>query len=402
MQQRIFAEVDRYRYVGEIGAGGIARVVEVEHTELGSRHAMKILKVLSPDLRARLLAEGRLQARLKHPNIVSVSDVVRLGGGFPALVLDLVEGPSMDALPGNLRLTLPQVDAIARGLLRGLAAAHAQNCVHRDLKPGNVLLKLTSSDVIPMIADFGLAKSFREDGESNTQTGMSMGTPRHMAPEQYTDAKNVDHRADLFSMGTILYELLTGSSCFPKGDFITVYGKAREGNYPKIPTLVADAPQRMIDAIEASLQPDPANRPADAEAMLAIWSGGEPDPKGAWDDEDIAELRRIGEAFVRARVAEDRPTEHISSGHFDSRPDDVTVLDLPTEETQDHPSVVTADGPVRARSLAQITRPVLQSSRPQRPYTLLERVLWQVVLTSTFGFSVLVGLILARLMLGST
>lgn len=415
LQRTLLEEGGRYRYVRDVGSGGMARIIEVEHTELGSRHAMKILKVLSPELRQRLLAEGRLQAKLSHPNIVNVTDVVRLDGGFPALVLELVDGPSLDALRGRFHLTIPEVDVIGRGLLRGLIAAHRVDCIHRDLKPGNVLLELSRSRARPKIADFGLAKSFEAQGEARTMTGMSMGTPRYMAPEQYTNAKTVDRRADLFSMATILYELLTGRSCFPKADFLTIYGRAREGVYAPIRELAPDAPARMVRAIEDALSPEPDQRPTHAAAMLGLWEDGTAAPTDVWTPERLDELRSIARAFTSEQVAEQRPTEVFGAGG-PSGDEAVTVLDLPSSEgaagrLADVPGRLPVDpltsepppspNDILARPLDQVAEPLLLRTQPAEDVSLVERALWGVVVAGAFGFSVLLGLLIARLALGS-
>src|SRR5690606_39000326 len=127
-----------------------------------------------------------------------------------ALVMDLVDGPSLDDLMYQRRLSVAEVDELARGILAGVAEAHRHGFVHRDLKPANVLLKPIPGGFTPKVADFGIVKALEVsgDGMHATRVGVAMGTPRYMAPEQVRDAKSVDQRADVFSLGAMFYEML--------------------------------------------------------------------------------------------------------------------------------------------------------------------------------------------------
>ena len=193
-------EIDRYIIESVLGEGGMAIVYRARHRDLGSAHAIKQMKVTDPGIRERLLREGRLQSGLRHPNIVSVTDMISIGEA-PALVMEFVDGPNLAQLLAQYRPTIGQCDAIARGILRGVAAAHGHGLVHRDLKPANILIAKTDDEVIPKIADFGLVKLLEglDDDEGMTKDGMIMGTPSYMAPEQLDNARAVDGRADVFS-----------------------------------------------------------------------------------------------------------------------------------------------------------------------------------------------------------
>src|SRR5262249_51361093 len=142
----------------KIGEGGTATVYRVRHRVLGTWHALKVLHLSSERIRQRLMQEARVQAELRHPNVVGVTDVVEVDGE-PGLVMELVPGVSLEILLGSSRLTLAQVDDLARGIFAGLAHAHAHGVIHRDLKPANVLLKPgRDGSVTPMVTDFGVAK----------------------------------------------------------------------------------------------------------------------------------------------------------------------------------------------------------------------------------------------------
>src|SRR5262245_35627495 len=150
--------VDRYVVEGLLGEGGMAEVYRVRHATLGSLHALKILKVQAPTVRARLLAEGRAQAALRHPNLVAVTDVIEVDGA-PPLVLDFVDGPWLEAWLVDHRPSPREAEQLFLGIVAGVERAHRAGLVHRDLKPGNVLLERGDDGVlVPKVTDFGLAK----------------------------------------------------------------------------------------------------------------------------------------------------------------------------------------------------------------------------------------------------
>ncbi len=285
---------DRYTVEARLGAGGMAVVYRVRHNVLGSSHAMKVLTVPMPTVRQRLIQEGRVQSSLVHPNIVPVTDVVAIGD-MPALVMEYVRGPSLDAYLSRSRPTLEQADDLARGILRGVGAAHRHGLIHRDLKPANILLAITDHGPVPKITDFGLVKILAgEQGGSLSQTrsGMRMGTPPYMAPEQIRDTKGVDARADIFSLGAVLYELLTGRRCFEGADILEVYMAICGGQYVDPRELVPDAPERMVEAIAGALQVDVSKRTANCEQLLAIWTGGK--TVSTWDAAALEEVEALG------------------------------------------------------------------------------------------------------------
>ncbi len=253
--------VEKYRIEGILGEGGMAVVYKVRHAQLGTTHALKVLTLASLSIRERLLQEGRVQASLQHPNIVSVTDVIDVDGA-PGLVMEHVNGASLDRLLLQTRLSFEQADALARDILAAVAFAHRKGLVHRDLKPANVLLAIRESTLIPKITDFGLAKVLAsENGKtSNTRTGATMGTPHYMAPEQIRDAKNVGPEADVFALGAILYELVTGERAFDGQDLYEIFKAVAEGQYVPVRERVPDLPERMEHAIVEALRVNKAER----------------------------------------------------------------------------------------------------------------------------------------------
>lgn len=272
---------DRYQITGRLGEGGMAVVYEVVHTQLGTRHALKVLTINSRSVRDRMLQEGRFQAKLQHPNIVAVTDVVAVNDS-PALVMELVDGPALDELLRLQKLTLDQADAIGRGILSAVAHAHGLGLIHRDLKPANVLLQIVDQTAIPKVTDFGLAKLLDGgEGRAATRTGSTMGTPQYMSPEQIRDAKNVDERADVFALGAILYELVTGDRAFDGDNVLDIFKAIDDGRYVDARTLRPDARPEMLAAIEAGLRGDRQARAQSAAELFALWTGGEDLPPHA-------------------------------------------------------------------------------------------------------------------------
>jgi serine/threonine protein kinase len=261
---RIGETLDRYRIEALIGQGGMAAVYRARHLQLGSEHAIKVLFITAPQLRERMFREGQVQARLRHPNIVQVTDVLLIQGA-PALVMEYVDGPALDAWLADNRPTLDESLWLFRGILRGVAAAHDGEVVHRDLKPANVLLAPTHEGLVPKVADFGLVKSVSEQsrqgtGRVNTQTGVALGTPEYMAPEQIRDASEVDQRADLWALGCILYELVCHRRAFGGPDKIAIFNAIVAGQYEPPRRLVDDLPPNIALAIRSLLEVDPDKR----------------------------------------------------------------------------------------------------------------------------------------------
>ena len=268
--------IERFTVEARLGEGGMADVFRVRHNALGSLHALKLLKLHGDSIRRRLVTEGQVQAALRHPNIVAVTDVVFIGEQ-PALVMDLVEGPTLEDWLAEYQPAQEEAEALFRGVLSGVARAHRAGLVHRDLKPGNVLLDNADGVLIPKVADFGLAKVLDEDENlSMTRSGVAMGTPQYMAPEQIRNAKDVDQRADIWALGCILYQLVTGVRPFENEDIIELYSLIGKADYVPANTLVPGLPERCSRAIDGCLVADRANRIADCDTLRQILGGGTP------------------------------------------------------------------------------------------------------------------------------
>ena len=186
-----------------IGEGSMAVVYRARHRELGSLHAIKKLKVADFDIQNRLIQEGRLLANIRHPNILTVTDLVKLEGA-PSLVMEYIQGPSLSLFLSQLELSLLQADALARGILNGVLAAHKKGLIHRDLKPGNILLDIIDGAIVPKVADFGLAKQVGDGQASAVAT--RCGTENYMSP-QILNKEKYSFENDVWALACVLFEL---------------------------------------------------------------------------------------------------------------------------------------------------------------------------------------------------
>ena len=212
----------RYEVLEILGEGGMGRVYRVRHAHLGRTFAMKMLRpelARDADLAARFIREAKATASVKHPNVVQITDFGRLPDGTPYFVMELLVGRTLaQVLKASGPLPVTRAVAIVEKVAGGLAAAHAAGVVHRDLKPDNVFF-VGDSDADLRVVDFGAAKIVGSDHV--TRAGMVFGTPHYMSPEQ-AGGQPVDHRADVYSLGVIMYEMLSGRVPFEADTYMGV------------------------------------------------------------------------------------------------------------------------------------------------------------------------------------
>ena len=228
--------LDRYVIEQELGSGAMGTVYRGRHVKLARDVAIKIMHehlTGEPVLLARFRREGKACARLNHPNVVSVLDVGELADGSPVMVMDFVHGTPLSDLMTKL-MTRERIFGLVRQMLDGLDHAHASGIIHRDLKPDNVIVQ--PGDVV-RIVDFGIAvlRGGDDDTQRLTGTGMIIGTPLYMSPEQ-AKGEPLDQRADLYALGMILYELLSGKQPF-YGTAMEVATMKIDRDPPAIPNL---------------------------------------------------------------------------------------------------------------------------------------------------------------------
>jgi tRNA A-37 threonylcarbamoyl transferase component Bud32 len=256
---------DRYRLEREIGSGGMATVWLAHDL----RHDRKVaIKVMHPELAAaigaeRFLAEIRVTANLQHPHILPLHDsghIPGTGSEAPVLyyVMPFVRGESLrDRLQRERQLPLGDAVTIARDVASALDYAHRHGVIHRDIKPENILLH----EGRPLVADFGIALAVSAAGNARmTQTGLSLGTPQYMSPEQAVGERNLDHRTDIYALGAVLYEMLTGEPPFTGATVQAIIAKVM-AERPVPPSTVRDTVSPNVEAaVLTALAKLPADR----------------------------------------------------------------------------------------------------------------------------------------------
>lgn len=256
----------RYRLVRWLGGGGMGRVYEVVDTELDERVALKVLKSgLSEEAIERFRREVRLTRRIQHKNVARMFDIGDHNGD-KFLTMELVEGEPLTRQLGE-PLPWPKLQKYAVQICEGLAAAHATGVIHRDLKPDNVLVEKATDRAV--ITDFGIARGGGEDA-GVTQVGAVVGTPRYMAPEQIAGTE-VDHRADIFSLGVMLFELATGKRPW-SGDSLVAIAVAQQTQQPR-DMNVRGLPAGYVALVRQCLAIDREHRPKTAAEIGAAIAG---------------------------------------------------------------------------------------------------------------------------------
>ncbi len=255
----------RYRVVRQIGRGGMGAVYEAVHSDLEKRVALKVLlpsTASQTELVARFEREARAAARVRHPNVVDVSDV-GVEAGVAWLVMEHLEG---EDLSGLLRregaLPLSRVAELMLPVLGAVEAAHSLGVVHRDLKPENIFLaRMRDGTIVPKVLDFGISKMAPAGGgPALTSTGIMMGTPCYMSPEQAQSSRGVDGRSDQFSIGVILYECATGRRPFEGETFFSILTAIVEGRYVRPRELCPGLPERFEAMVVRALERSPDAR----------------------------------------------------------------------------------------------------------------------------------------------
>ncbi len=260
----------RYKLDSKLGSGGMSTVYLARDETLERWIAVKLMhREMSdqPDQLERFRREARSVAQVSHPNVVSVIDAGE-DGGYPYIVFEYVEGETLKQRIDRLgRLPLDEAAAYAIEVGRGLAAAHVNKLVHRDVKPQNVLI---DPEGRAKVTDFGIARELEADGL--TKTGRVLGTTDYVSPEQAM-GQGVDARSDIYSLGVLLYEMLTGSVPFEADSLVGVAMKHVNEPMPDLQERRPDASSALAAVIERATLKDPKKRYADMNAMLAELEG---------------------------------------------------------------------------------------------------------------------------------
>jgi serine/threonine-protein kinase len=294
----------KYRVESLIGEGGMGTVLAAHHELLDLPVAVKLLSpnfVRNGPMVERFLREARAAARLKSEHVARVTDVGTLESGQPYIVMELLQGEDLEQRRERLG-KLPVQDAIDIVLqaLEAMAQAHAAGIVHRDLKPANLFLALLPDGrEVVKVLDFGIAKLIDVGGsgpEAGSLTGEhALGSPSYMAPEQIRNSSKIDHRVDIWAIGVILFDLLTGQLPFPGETVGEIFGNVLVGSAPALRTLRPDASVELEIAVGRCLQREPEKRFADTHELARALA---PHGSGAWTEY----VGRIAQTLARGGV----------------------------------------------------------------------------------------------------
>jgi serine/threonine protein kinase len=265
---QIGQKIGKYRLVRQLGEGGLGSVFEGIRDDIGGRAAVKLLHpeyARSPEAVTRFTNEARAANLVDHPSVVRIFDHGVLPDGRAYLAMELLEGEVLSTRIARLRrFEIPDALRIVRQLAAGLSAAHAKKVVHRDLKPANVIIipdPETPGGERAKLLDFGIAKLGEPGQQSKTRTGVVMGTPLYMSPEQCRGAGQVFEPSDVYSLGVMLFEMLTGTQPFQAEGDGELIAQHMFQPAPPLSQFLPGAPPELTALLAAMLQKDPAMRP---------------------------------------------------------------------------------------------------------------------------------------------
>ena len=263
---------ERYTLRHRIGEGGMGEVWAADSTADGKRVALKFMKedAVTPALRRRFLREARAANAIRHTAIVEIQDIIELEDGAPVLVMECLQGESLaDKLAREGKLPLRELAALMQPVVSAVGLAHSLGIVHRDLKPENIFLaKREQGRIDVKVLDFGIAKLTALQGEaaqsaSLTGTGTLLGTPYYMSPEQIFGEKDIDHRADIWALGIIIYEALTGLLPTEGENVGQVLKVVVASRIPPIEQLEPDLPEDICALVAHMMERRRDDRPVD-------------------------------------------------------------------------------------------------------------------------------------------
>jgi serine/threonine-protein kinase len=262
----------KYRVLGLLGQGGMGAVLEAEHQITRKRVALKWMHPQiagDADAQARFVREAQASARVRHPNIVDVYDVVREGDAL-FLVMELLEGETLTALLRRGGTPIHKLIELLLPALRAVAAAHRQGVIHRDLKPDNIFLTRQQDSPLPVpkVLDFGISKVADSSALTLTRTGAAMGTPMYMSLEQLCGDKDLDARADVYALGVILYEAVTGRAPFEAATFSELAIKVATVEPPGPKQVRPELPSALGSLIGAAMAKKRENRLSSVDELV--------------------------------------------------------------------------------------------------------------------------------------
>jgi serine/threonine protein kinase len=256
---------DRYRVTELIGEGGMGEVYEAQNLAIGRMVAVKVLhpkRAQDREAISRLRHEARVAGTLGHPNICAVYDLGRLDDGSPYLVMERLHGETLaQRLEREGALSVEDLIEVILQVLSALVAAHQQGIIHRDLKPDNIFLsRREGMSPVPKLLDFGISKSEDLEDSMAEPMGDPVGTPYYMAPEQARGERNVDLRVDLWAIGVILHECLTGQRPFEAKNYNALLVAILTAKPPSVDVLKPGIPPGLVRIVDKAMAKDPNAR----------------------------------------------------------------------------------------------------------------------------------------------
>jgi serine/threonine protein kinase len=326
----------KYRLERKLGEGGMGSVWSAHHVGLDTAVAIKLIRGESnrEDLGVRLLQEARAAAKLGHPAIVRVFDVGQTSDGTPFIVMELLEGESLNQrLDRESRLPATEAVQLLLPIADALRAAHGKGIVHRDIKPDNVFLVHDDTGVQPKLVDFGIAKLEQRDPDTQlTGRGVILGSPDYMAPEQARGEESIDHRADVWSFCVLLYEVVSGHAPFDGA------------NYNALLRAIVETTPPSLEALRA----------ADAELSAVVARGMAKQPSDRW--QSMLELgEELARWLLKQGVFEDAAGGSIEAKWVLRRSDPAATRQSRSSfaSLHDGPSASPALGPVRPHATTE-------------------------------------------------
>ncbi len=276
---------DRFQIERLAKAGGMGAVYRAIDRTNGNAVAVKMLSGCSEQAASYFARESRILAELRHPAVVEYRAHGRTHTGTLWLAMEWLDGIDLEERMAHTPLSVRESLALVRRAAEALGAAHERGIVHRDIKPDNVVLTSSPAGAQPKLLDFGIARS-REATRPATRTGMLLGTPGYMAPEQTLGAKDLTAAADVFALGCVLYECLTGEPAFSGEHMMVVLAKIILGQAPRVRAVRRNVPAALDELVACLLAKAPEDRPRDgkevARAIRAIEQGLRDDAAASW------------------------------------------------------------------------------------------------------------------------
>jgi predicted Ser/Thr protein kinase len=353
----------KYRIDGVLGQGGVGVVFSAQHLELDERVALKFLKAESledPSIVARFAREAKAALSIKSEHVARILDVGTVQeSGIPFIVMEYLEGQDFNsALKNNGAFSVLEVAEYTLQACEALAIAHSKGIVHRDIKPENLFLTSTQHSLkVVKVLDFGISKAaltgsvFR--GEIPlVQTSQLMGTPLYMSPEQVRDSSSVDARSDIWSLGLVIYEMLTGTTAFNATSLTELCAAILERDVPPVRSLRPDVPEGLALAVQRCVQKDPAQRFQHIGALATALLPFAPKRARICAERAVAVLIEAGLAQPEMRVHSTMPP--------------------PSEEALEAAAIITQKvRAAQASSPAVVEAAITQSVAPRRSHVVL-------------------------------